>query len=161
MYSRWSAAFRLASKGRTMADSSYDSEVKSIQAFLTMQHPTSAQALNPSDVNFQAENYVCPRYLRKLKTGKSVGCAIAWFQFTIVTGFWLFHQSVLLLFMKDSVINWSISTIHATWLISFLELNGVRPGERMEETIDAEKSWKVTTAIGIFASVQGNVKWWE
>jgi len=70
-YSRWMAAFRLASKGRTMADSSYDSEVKSIQAFLTMQHPTSAPVLNPSDVNFQAENYIAARFMRKLKTGKS------------------------------------------------------------------------------------------
>jgi hypothetical protein len=31
------AAFRLASKGKTMADSSYESEVHGIEAFLAMQ----------------------------------------------------------------------------------------------------------------------------
>jgi kindlin 2 len=71
-YARWMAAFRLASKGRTMADSSYDSEVKSIQAFLTMQHPAATPVLSPGDANFQSENYVAQRFLRKIKTGKSV-----------------------------------------------------------------------------------------
>jgi len=65
-------AFRLASKGHTMADSSYDSEVKSIQAFLSMQHPSSAPVLNPNDANFQPENYVAPRFFRKLKTSRQV-----------------------------------------------------------------------------------------
>ena len=36
-YAKWMAAFRLASKGKTMADSSYDSEVHGIEAFLEMQ----------------------------------------------------------------------------------------------------------------------------
>ena len=36
-YSKWMAAFRLASKGKTMADSSYESEVHGIEAFLAMQ----------------------------------------------------------------------------------------------------------------------------
>jgi len=65
-------AFRLASKGHTMADSSYDSEVKSIQAFLSMQHPSTAPVLNPHDVNFQPQNYVAPRFIRKLKTSRQV-----------------------------------------------------------------------------------------
>jgi len=65
-------AFRLASKGHTMADSSYDSEVKSIQAFLSMQHPSSAPVLNPRDASFQPENYVAPRFFRKLKTSRQV-----------------------------------------------------------------------------------------
>ena len=70
------AAFRLASKGRTMADSSYDSEVKAIQAFLTMQHPASVPVVSPGDANFQPENYVAGRFLRKLKTGRQVICLI-------------------------------------------------------------------------------------
>jgi len=65
-------AFRLASKGHTMADSSYDSEVKSIQAFLSMQHLSSAPVLNPRDANFQPENYVAPRFFRKLKSNRQV-----------------------------------------------------------------------------------------
>ena len=36
-YARWMAACRMASKGKSMADSGYDAEVKSIQAFLSMQ----------------------------------------------------------------------------------------------------------------------------
>ncbi len=40
-YARWMAACRLAAKGRSMADAGYDAEVKSIMAFLSMQHPAS------------------------------------------------------------------------------------------------------------------------
>jgi len=36
-YTRWLAAFKLASKGRTMGDPSYEAEVKQIQEFLSMQ----------------------------------------------------------------------------------------------------------------------------
>nr|2YS3_A Chain A, Unc-112-related protein 2 [Homo sapiens] len=36
-YARWMAGCRLASKGRTMADSSYTSEVQAILAFLSLQ----------------------------------------------------------------------------------------------------------------------------
>lgn len=36
-YARWMAGCRLASKGRTMADSSYSSEVQAILAFLSLQ----------------------------------------------------------------------------------------------------------------------------
>lgn len=36
-YSRWMAACRLASRGKTMADASYQSEVDSIKKLLQMQ----------------------------------------------------------------------------------------------------------------------------
>ena len=36
-YARWMAACRMAAKGKSMADRGYDAEVKSIQAFLSMQ----------------------------------------------------------------------------------------------------------------------------
>lgn len=50
-YSKWTAAYRLASKGKTMADSSYDAEVSGIQAFLSMQHDKGdATPLNPGQV---------------------------------------------------------------------------------------------------------------
>ena len=71
-YAKWMAACRLASKGKTMADSSYESEVKSIQAFLNMQHPSDKPAISPSQINFQAEDFVAPRFLKKLKS-KTVG----------------------------------------------------------------------------------------
>ena len=51
-----------------MADSSYESEVKSIQAFLNMQHPSGKPAIAPSQINFQSEDFVAPRFLKKLKT---------------------------------------------------------------------------------------------
>ncbi|CAB3379032.1 unc-112-related protein-like [Cloeon dipterum] len=69
-YAKWMAACRLASKGRTLADSSYDNEVKTIQAFLSMQHPAQAPAINPAGLGLDItpEDYVAPRYIRKLKS---------------------------------------------------------------------------------------------
>jgi hypothetical protein len=66
-YAKWMAAFRLASKGKTMADASYDTEVQSLIAFLNMQHPAPAPALNPSQVDLQPEDFVAPCFLKKLK----------------------------------------------------------------------------------------------
>jgi len=72
-YARWMVAFRLASKGRTMADSSYEPEVKSMLALLSMQHPAPASPVpNPNDINFQPENYIAPRFLRRMKSGRQV-----------------------------------------------------------------------------------------
>ncbi|XP_074646535.1 fermitin family homolog 2-like [Tubulanus polymorphus] len=67
-YARWMAACRLASKGKTMADSSYDSEVQSITAFLSMQHTPKDPVVTPSQINFNAEDFIAPRFLRKLKS---------------------------------------------------------------------------------------------
>ena len=67
-YARWMSACKLASKGKTMADSSYDNEVQSIKSFLNMQHPAPAQTLSPSQIDLQPEDFVSPRFLRKLKT---------------------------------------------------------------------------------------------
>ena len=61
------AACRLAAKGKTMADASYDAEVKSILAFLAMQKPAPAPAINPASLDIQPDDYVAPRFLRKLK----------------------------------------------------------------------------------------------
>ena len=62
------AACRLAAKGKSMADSGYDAEVKSIQAFLSMQHPASQPAINPATLEINVEEYVAPRFLRKMKS---------------------------------------------------------------------------------------------
>jgi len=66
-YAKWMAACRLAAKGKTMADASYDAEVKSILAFLAMQKPAPAPAINPSALDIQPDDYVAPRFVRKLK----------------------------------------------------------------------------------------------
>ncbi|XP_038620905.1 fermitin family homolog 3 [Tachyglossus aculeatus] len=73
-YARWMAGCRLAAKGRTMADSSYQSEVQSILAFLNLQraggggggslHSQGAD-INPETLN--PHGLVAPRFQRKLK----------------------------------------------------------------------------------------------
>uniref|UniRef100_A0A8C5I504 PH domain-containing protein n=1 Tax=Gouania willdenowi TaxID=441366 RepID=A0A8C5I504_GOUWI len=70
-YAKWKAACILASKGKTMAYSSYKSEVKNIQSFLQMKSlaPPPGQAapdLNAMDMN--AECFVSPRSAKKHKT---------------------------------------------------------------------------------------------
>lgn len=61
------AACRLGSKGRSLADSSYESEVLGIKAFLAMQRPAEQPVLNPQDLDIPVEDYVAPRFTRKLK----------------------------------------------------------------------------------------------
>lgn len=72
---------RLASKGRSLADSSYDSEVKSIQAFLSMQHPAPAPVLNPESLDIQPEHYLSPRYTRRIRGKVWMGLCISFFFF--------------------------------------------------------------------------------
>ncbi|XP_078001095.1 fermitin family homolog 2-like [Glandiceps talaboti] len=73
-YAHWMAACRLASKGKTMADSSYDSEVQGIMAFLNMQQvKAAAQSVSPESVNIEVEDFVSPRYIKKFKTNKIAG----------------------------------------------------------------------------------------
>jgi kindlin 2 len=64
-YARWMAACRLATKGRTMADSSYDNEVRSISNFLSMQHPAHAPVINPNQIDVNPDDYIAARFLRK------------------------------------------------------------------------------------------------
>lgn len=71
-YAKWMAACRLAAKGKTMADSSYEAEVKSILEFLSMQHPAPTPAISPSQVHINPDDFVAPRFLRKLKTRQIV-----------------------------------------------------------------------------------------
>lgn len=70
-YAKWMAACRLASKGRSLADSSYDSEVASIKSFLSMQKPAQAPAVTINPNNIEPNEYLSPRYAKKLKN-KSV-----------------------------------------------------------------------------------------
>ena len=55
-----------------MADSGYDAEVKSIMAFLSMQHPASQPAINPATLDINVEDYVAPRFLRKMRSKVSL-----------------------------------------------------------------------------------------
>ncbi|XP_058467995.1 unc-112-related protein isoform X2 [Malaya genurostris] len=66
-YAKWMAACRLASKGRSLADSSYDSEVSSIKSFLSMQKPAQVAAVTINPNNIDPNEYISPRYSKKLK----------------------------------------------------------------------------------------------
>ncbi|XP_023574348.1 fermitin family homolog 1 isoform X2 [Octodon degus] len=69
-YARWMAACILASKGKTMADSSYQPEVLSILSFLRMKNRNSssemASSLGSMDMN--PECFVSPRCAKKYKS---------------------------------------------------------------------------------------------
>ncbi|XP_014243585.1 unc-112-related protein-like [Cimex lectularius] len=66
-YAKWMAACRLAAKGRSLADSSYEAEVASIVAFLQMQRPAPAPVINPSESEIVPEEYIPPKYVKKMK----------------------------------------------------------------------------------------------
>ncbi|KAI6071628.1 Fermitin family-like protein 1 [Aix galericulata] len=69
-YARWMAACVLASKGKTMADSSYRPEVHKILSFLKMKNWTmSPQAVSdPENVDMKPECFVSLRYTKKYKS---------------------------------------------------------------------------------------------
>uniref|UniRef100_A0A8C1SFN6 Fermitin family member 3a n=1 Tax=Cyprinus carpio TaxID=7962 RepID=A0A8C1SFN6_CYPCA len=66
-YSQWMAACRLASKGKTLADSSFSSEVQSIQSFLAMQKTTPRNNTAQTDESINTHSLVSPRYQKKYK----------------------------------------------------------------------------------------------
>ncbi|EDO36565.1 predicted protein [Nematostella vectensis] len=67
-YAKWMAACRMASKGKTMADISYESEKAGIQAFLSMQHDKGdGTPLSPGQIHIQPEDFVGQRMLKKYK----------------------------------------------------------------------------------------------
>ncbi|XP_064407820.1 fermitin family homolog 3 [Latimeria chalumnae] len=66
-YANWMAACRLASKGKTMADSSYHSEVQNILSFLMMQKSNPESQLSSDTENINTQSLVSPRYQKKYK----------------------------------------------------------------------------------------------
>ncbi|KAK6299200.1 hypothetical protein J4Q44_G00307100 [Coregonus suidteri] len=65
-YSRWMAACRLASKGKSLADSSFQSEVQSIRSFLAMQH-TNPNTHTDDSMSINTHSLVSPRYSKKYR----------------------------------------------------------------------------------------------
>lgn len=61
------AACRLASKGRSLADSSYESEVASIKSFLSMQKPAHRPVVSINPDSIDASDFLSPRVYKKLK----------------------------------------------------------------------------------------------
>ncbi|XP_062128251.1 unc-112-related protein [Drosophila sulfurigaster albostrigata] len=70
-YAKWLAACRLAAKGRSLADSSYESEVDGILSLLQMQRPVHGVHVNIDPRTVDAVDYLSPKMLRKL-SGKAV-----------------------------------------------------------------------------------------
>ncbi|CAH2255323.1 fermitin family homolog 1 [Pelobates cultripes] len=69
-YAKWMAACILASKGKTMADSSYRPEVQSILSFLKMKNRNNTSQV-PTDmetVDMKPECFVSPKYSKKYKS---------------------------------------------------------------------------------------------
>lgn len=66
-YSKWMAACRLASKGTSLADSSYQSEVQSIRTFLAMQQTNPNVSSTRADESINTHSLVSPRYHKKYK----------------------------------------------------------------------------------------------
>ncbi|MGH0139650.1 UNVERIFIED_CONTAM: hypothetical protein FKN15_042579 [Acipenser sinensis] len=69
-YAKWMAACMLASKGKTMAYSSYQTEVRNIQSFLKMKDLNSTQAQaapNLEAMEMNSDCFVSPRYVKKYK----------------------------------------------------------------------------------------------
>nr|XP_043895811.1 fermitin family homolog 3b [Solea senegalensis] len=68
-YAQWMAACRLASKGKSLADSSFQSEIQSIHTFLAMQKTNTGSHGNvpASDESINTHSLVSPRYHKKYK----------------------------------------------------------------------------------------------
>jgi kindlin 2 len=66
------AAFRLASKGRSIGESSYETERESILALLNMQRPSSSSNHQHTKFDIQPENFVSTKFVKKYKI-KQVG----------------------------------------------------------------------------------------
>ncbi|KAJ6659228.1 hypothetical protein lerEdw1_019274 [Lerista edwardsae] len=69
-YARWMAACVLASKGKSMADSSYHAEVHNILSFLKMKSRTNApqEVSDLESMDMKPECFVSPRYAKKYKS---------------------------------------------------------------------------------------------
>ncbi|CAG5990244.1 unnamed protein product [Menidia menidia] len=68
-YAQWMAGCRLASKGKSLADSSFHSEIESIRSFLAMQKSNSGSngSADSSNESINPHSLVSPRYHKKYK----------------------------------------------------------------------------------------------
>ena len=62
------AAFRLASKGRSIGETSYETERESILALLNMQRPSTTANHQQTKFDIQPENFVSTKFVKKYKT---------------------------------------------------------------------------------------------
>lgn len=109
-YAQWMAACILASKGKTMADSSYQPEVLNILSFLRMKNrnSTSSVASSLENMDMNPECFVSPRCAKKHKSKQVL---------LIVLGQWFAVNSV---FPENKMRNWN------DW------------GHRLEKSVDGQ-----------------------
>ncbi|XP_026314837.1 unc-112-related protein-like [Hyposmocoma kahamanoa] len=70
-YAEWVAACRLGSRGRSLADAAFTTEAAAVKTLLALQRPQPGAALSQQHVphldRLNPENYLAPRFLKKLK----------------------------------------------------------------------------------------------
>lgn len=66
------AACRLAAKGRSLADSSYDSEVSNIKTLLNLQKPAQGAAVNVDPRSIEVFDYLPSKIFRKLSNKAAI-----------------------------------------------------------------------------------------
>lgn len=66
-YVKWMAACRLASKGRSLADSAYNTEISNIKQFLLLQKPVQPANVPVDESNIDPNEYFSRRLIKKLK----------------------------------------------------------------------------------------------
>uniref|UniRef100_A0A0N5A855 PH domain-containing protein n=1 Tax=Syphacia muris TaxID=451379 RepID=A0A0N5A855_9BILA len=85
-YAQWMAGFRLASRGRSMADAAYQSEVESIKKLLAMQSGGELTTRTDSfkkgppvklPPDFNVDEFVAQRYVRRARTKQALQQKIA------------------------------------------------------------------------------------
>lgn len=67
-YVKWMAACRLASKGRSLADSAYQTEITNINQFLKLQKPVEPANVPVDESNIEPNEYFSKRLIKKLRT---------------------------------------------------------------------------------------------
>lgn len=79
-YAQWMAACILASKGKTMADSSYQPEVLNILSFLRMKNRNSTSSVTSSleNMDMNPECFVSPRCAKKQKSKQVLLFLLEW-----------------------------------------------------------------------------------
>ena len=72
-YARWLSACRLAAQGRSLADASFESEVRAARELLQLQRPAAAPAISAASLDIDPDDYVPPRFAKRQRS-KVGGC---------------------------------------------------------------------------------------
>jgi len=78
-YSRWVAAFKLASRGKPLTDPSYEDEVRTTLDLFNLQylHPSSHSLATSSNSSIKVDDYVAPKHSRsRARVGRSAATRI-------------------------------------------------------------------------------------